>query len=387
MSYPDFLMKTYTLQSNPLERFPAIKKTVASAARRRRTLSFFLGLDVDLSQAALCVIVDGGNPSNFGKRSRVEVLALAAELIKRGHRVSACQEACGFGPYFHRDLLALGVTSYMLAPENLSGRRKTDKMDARKLAQLLHDYVIHGNRESFRPVRDLGEAKRQRRALSRQRGQVQKVRNQLAGHGRSLMHEFGFYEVPPSWWGRRKWPKLRARLIEEDRAWLVDMLDPMRVSILQLHERIRELEKLLAESREAEAARVVPKGFGQRAMDIVEAEVADWSRFANRNQAGSFTGLCSRENSTGARRRQGGIDRQGNHRLRKQLVEGVWRMKKWNPGWRGFAKFPHVFNKSCGLGPATKKKAIVACARLLMIDMWRLNTGQTTLENLGLKAP
>lgn len=378
-------MRNYELKSNTLDRFPAIAKSVAAAARKRIRLKFFLGLDTDHAEAALCVIIDGGNPSDFGKHSREVLLALTKELIDKGHRVSAAQEACGFGPYFHRQLHALGATSYMLAPENLSGRRKTDKRDARKLAQLVHDFEVHGNRESFRPVRDLGEDKRQRRALSRQRDQLLKVRNQLAGNGRGLMLEFGFLEVPAGWWGRRKWPKLQAQIeLREGGKWLIRMLDPLRANVLLLHGRIRELEKLLATSRDAQALRVVPKGMGNRTMDLIETEVGVWTRFHNRNQTGSFTGLCSGERSTGGKRRQGGIDRQGNARIRKQLVEAVWRLKKWNPGWRAFAKFPHIFGQSANIGPAAKKKAVVACARLLMIDLWRLNTGQTSLENLGM---
>lgn len=378
-------MRNYELISNTLDRFPAIAKSVAAAARKKCRLKFFFGLDTDHAEAALCVIIDGGNPSDFGKHSREAILSLAKELIKKGHRVSAVQEACGFGPYFHRQLQALGATSYTVAPENLSGRRKTDKRDACKLAQLVHDFEVHGNRESFRPVRDLGEPKRQRRALSRQRDQLLKARNQLAGNGRGLMLEFGCHEVPAGWWGRRKWPKLRTQIeTREHGRWLAAMLEPLRANILLLHERIRELEKLLADSREAGMLRVVPKGLGDRTMDLVETEIGIWSRFNNRNQAGSYTGLCSGERSTGGKRRQGGIDRQGNARIRKQLVEAVWRLKKWNPGWRAFAKFPHIFGQSANIGPAAKKKAVVACARLLMIDLWRLNTGQTNLENLGM---
>jgi transposase len=385
VGYPSCPMRNYQLKSNTLDRFPAIAKCVAAAAKKKRTLKFFLGLDTDHAEAALSVIVDGGNPSDYDKHSREEILALMEELIKRGHGVSTVQEACGFGPYFHRQMLALGATSYMLAPENLSGKRKTDKRDARKLAQVVHDYEVHGNREGFRVVRDFGERRRQRRALSRQRGQLLKARNQLGGNGRGLMMEFGFCEVPAIWWGRRKWPKLRGQIEQQEGGkWLIGMLEPLRASVLLMHERIRELEKLLASSREPGVSRVVPKGFGDRTMDLVESEVGDWNRFKNRNQVGSYTGLCSGERSTGGKRRQGSIDRQGNAHIRKQLVEAVWRLKKWNPGWRAFAKFPHIFGQCANIGPAAKKKAVVACARMLMIDLWRLNTGQTSLENLGM---
>ena len=68
------------------------------------------------------------------------------------------------------------------------------------------------------------------------------------------------------------------------------------------------------------------------------------------------------------------------------LVEAVWRLHKWNKGWRGFAKFPHVFGAGAKVGGATKKKAVVACARLLGIDLWRIETGRISLEDVGLVA-
>jgi hypothetical protein len=72
--------------------------------------------------------------------------------------------------------------------------------------------------------------------------------------------------------------------------------------------------------------------------------------------------------------------------VNRMLVEAVWRLKKWNPGWRGFAKFATVLGPGVKCGSGQRKKAIVACARLLMIDLWRLKTGRTTLEALGLIA-
>jgi hypothetical protein len=51
-----------------------------------------------------------------------------------------------------------------------------------------------------------------------------KVRSIMEGQGRGLMFDFDFHEVPPGWWGARKWPKLRAKLLEHD-PWLVEMLE------------------------------------------------------------------------------------------------------------------------------------------------------------------
>lgn len=379
-------MINYKLNTNITEAYPAIAKALSRAKREQptRSLSFHIGLDVELRSAAVSILIDGGNAHYFNKRHRTDVVELTRQLTKAGHKVVTAQESCGFGPYFHRDLLEAGATSYLVAPENLCGMRKTDKAEAGKYAQRAFDYEERGNPKALKPILDIGEEKRQYRTVSRHRAQLQKARNQLAGNGRGLMYEFGADEAPPEWWGARKWVKLRAKLVEQN-PWLVEILDPLQEMIQSLHRRIRALEEKLVEAQATEEmAQVLPKGLGEVTAQIIFGEVADWSRFNNRKQAGSFTGLCSGERSSGPGRRQGSIDKRGSRRLRKQLVEAVWRLWSWNKDWHAFKKFPHVFGGKAG--PATRKKAIVACARILMIDLWRLNTSQTTLENLGLVA-
>jgi len=202
----------------------------------------------------------------------------------------------------------------------------------------------------------------------------------LSGNGRGLMHEHGFYDVPEGWWGARKWVKLKAAL-EEHNPWLLKMLEPIQHSIQVIHKLIVQLASEAKENRPKQA---LPKGLGEFASAVIDNEVGDWYRFRTRKQPSSFTGLCPSENSSGPNQRLGSIDRRGNKRIRKQLVEAVWRLHMWNPGWRGFKKFPYVFGKGVKISAAVRKKAVVACARMLMVDLWRLNTGQTTLENLGL---
>jgi len=201
-----------------------------------------------------------------------------------------------------------------------------------------------------------------------------------SGNGRSLMHEYGFYDVPEGWWGARKWLKLKAA-VEQHNPWLVEMLEPIQQSIQILHKRIHNLKVVTIE---AHSDQLLPKGYGDFTSAVIGNEIGDWYRFKNRKQISSYTGLCPCEDSSGPKQRLGAIDRRGNKRIRKQLVEAVWRLSTWNPNWRGFKKFPYVFAEGAKISGAVRKKAVVACARMLMVDLWRLNTGQTTMENLGL---
>ena len=116
------------------------------------------------------------------------------------------------------------------------------------------------------------------------------------------------------------------------------------------------------------------RGLGECARAQMRAEVLDWHRFSNRSQIGSFIGCCPSEYSSAGSRKLGSIDRMGNKRLRCMLVEAVWRLHQWNQGWRGFQKFHHILGPWSQNRSSSKKKAIVACARLLAIDLWRIET-------------
>lgn len=54
------------------------------------------------------------------------------------------------------------------------------------------------------------------------------------------------------------------------------------------------------------------------------AELGDLTRFASPRQLMSYLGLTPSEDSSGERRRHGGITKAGNDHARRALVEGAW---------------------------------------------------------------
>ena len=318
-------MKKYVINTRPLDHFPSISRELKKNGSS--LLSFHFGSDVELKGVALSVMIQGSTPRYLGKYTREAFLQLVKELATLGHSIHCVQEACGFGPYLHRNLLKLGVNSLIIAPKKLDAKRKTDKADANKLAQELWDFEKNGDKTRFKVIYDLTDEQREVRAVSRQVGQLQKNRNMLSGNGRSLMHEHGFYDVPDGWWGARKWVKLKVDL-EKYNPWLIEMLEPIQQSIQGLHKRIHALKVMTVE---AQSDQPLPKGYGDFTAAVVGNEIADWSRFKNRKQVSSYTGLCPSESSSGSNQRFGSIDRRGNKRIRKQLVEAVWRLSTWNP--------------------------------------------------------
>jgi transposase len=272
----------------------------------------------------------------------------------------------------------MGVTNLVVAPQNWDerGQRvKTDGRDARELCQRLERWV-HGNRCVFSLVRVPTPDQEQRRAVCRQRGFVMRARNQAASRGRSLLLTQG-YRVRGRWWGTRSWAQLRPTLPEPLRT----QVGLWQQTALQHETTTRQLQKQI----EALAGQEIPVGIGAMSWVNANSEVLEWNRFRNRRAVGSYTGLCPSEHSSGGHRQQGSINRHGNPRLRHVLIEMAWRLLRLQPNCLLFDHFPQLRDPQTD--KRRRKRLIVAAARRLAIDLWRLNTGQTTTTALRLKMP
>ena len=199
-----------------------------------------------------------------------------------------------------------------------------------------------------------------------------KVDQWLAGVDSSLCLLQGL-RVRGSWWGKRRWPALQSTLPE----WLRDLLADFEAQAQLLHAQIRTTQAKIAAVAKTRHV-VAPYGLGEMTQLMVELETRGLERFNNRREVASYMGLCASEYSTGERRREGSIDKRGNRRARRLLVEAVWRLLHWQP------QYPPLQRLVAAKGQRTRKRAVVAVARRLAIDLWRLKTGRTTPEKVGL---
>jgi transposase len=150
--------------------------------------------------------------------------------------------------------------------------------------------------------------------------------------------------------------------------------------LLALEEKIRGLTVQL----QAAAAAHQPRGFGQLTSVVIDREVGNWDRFNSRRRVGSYTGLCPGEYSSGDTRLQSCVTKHGNPRLRAALVEAAWRLVRFQPNYRPIIKWRKILAKGALATGAARKKAIVAVARQLAVDLWRIRTGRGSAEQLGL---
>ncbi len=336
-----------------------------------------LGIDVHQEFYVVVVQEGGSNPKPAQRLAKGAFLVWAAKL-RRSHpeaAIHAVYEACGFGFGLQRRLSALGIKCYVVCPQKLDerGQRvKTDGRDAKALCLKLDRYV-EGNQDALALVRVPTPEEEQLRAVHRQREQLVRTRKQMEAQGRSLMVNHGVEPIS-KWWKARTFARL------EVPAWLKTLLANTQPLLLALEAQIRALTLQL----EASAAPGQPRGLGALSSVVLDREVGDWHRFKNRRQVGSYTGLCPGEYSSGQTRRQSCVTKHGNPRLRAALVETAWRLVRFQPQYRAVKKWRHLLAKGALATGAARKKAIVAVARQLAIDLWRLRTGQLQPADLGL---
>jgi len=293
--------------------------------------------------------------------------------------VRSCYEAGRDGFWIHRVLLHRGIDNIVVDPASIevsrrSRRAKTDRLDALKLvAQLIRHH--RGERvwsvvrvpdvpdEDARHLhRDLDVLKAERRAHR------MRIQSLLFTHGVDQKVGRRFLEALPrlcQWDGQPLPTSMQARLVREHQR------------LQAVEEQIRELEKerktLLANSqtRPVEQAKLMAQlcGIGTTSSWVFVMEFFGWRQFANRREVAAAAGLTPTPHQSGDTSTNQGISKAGNPRVRTMMVEIAWSWLRHQPD----SKLSKWFWERFGKGSARQRRVgIVALARRLLIDLWRL---------------
>lgn len=344
-----------------------------AASKKYQTIK--LGQDVHADSIMVVRILDHSAPQPAQRFTPAQYLQWVKTQLTLAETVHSCYEAGPFGFLLHRQLTDLGVKNVVVQPVCLDERHthvNHDKSDARELVLRLDRYVA-GNTKALATVRVPTAAEEQKRAQSRQREQLKREVQRLAAQGRSLLLTQGWREKK-GWWEEKRWALLQPKLP----AWLGERLEIFRRVLAVLTVELDALTTTL----EAAAPQVRPKGLGGLTYETIEREVGDWSRFHNRRQVGSYTGLCGGVSGSGNTTHLLSITKHGNVRLRTALIVLAWRLVIWQPGCKLVKKWWPILGHPKAT-KAARKKAIVAVARQMAIDLWRWRTGRVQPADLG----
>jgi transposase len=334
-----------------------------------------LGLDVHADSIVVVRMIENSAPQPAQRFAPADFFKWIQSQLRQAAQVHSCYEAGPFGFVLHRRLIALGVHNVVVQPVCLDEQRKNvnhDKSDALALAQRLDRYVA-GNTKALAVVRVPTPEQEQKRIHSRQREQLKREVLRVGAQGRSLLLSQGYREKK-GWWEPKRWLAIQEQLPR----WLLERLEVFRRVLQTL---VIELEAA-SDAIAALAPAQRPKGLGGLTYEIVQREILDWERFDNRRQIASYTGLCGGISSSGNTHRLLPITKHGNVRLRTALIELAWRLTVWQPQSKLVRKWWPVLGAARATRGA-RKKAIVAMARQLAVDLWRWRTGRQSAEDLG----
>jgi transposase len=96
--------------------------------------------------------------------------------------------------------------------------------------------------------------------------------------------------------------------------------------------------------------------------------LARWLRLRDRRAVARYGGLTGSPDESGKKRREKGLARSGNARVRRGMIQLAWRFLMFQKD-SALARWFYVRTKSA---PQTRKTMIVALARKLLIALWRL---------------
>jgi transposase len=347
-----------------------------------------LGVDTHAGQYTFARMMDHSGIQPTQSLSPLAFLQFLGKQKLLARRVVLVYEAGPYGYWLYRKAMELGVECLVCAPERLSRGRKrvNDKIDARELLSRL-DRHLAGNTSALRLVHPPTLEQEMSRRQARERNTYRKERQRWIGRGRSLLHTLGISR-PGRWWELEHHQALRKALEQQYDQSVVDQafveLDHYLQFIHLAGGRLKEATRQLEEAAKQKQAKR-PKGIGPLSSELLDREVGDWNRFSNRRQVASYTGLCPGEDSSGDSRMSLSIDKHGNPRLRAVLVELAWLLPRYQPDYKRLSRWKWVFDRRAKAPAAMKKKAVVALARQLAVDLWRLRTGRAKPEDLGLR--
>ena len=285
---------------------------------------FYVGIDAHKDALAVAVL-----PEHADDPEAVRTLPNDPTAIRRFFRrlrqrgdASATYEAGCLGFVLYRQLTKLGIDCVVAAPGLIpvrpGDRRKTDRLDAIKLARDLRA-------RELTPVRVPTVETEALRALTRTRDAMRKdvvrMRHRILKF--TLLRGKAFREGQNWTDAHLRWLRQLDLGLDEDRRTLDFLLDELQHRCHSkdlLDERIRrrgQEEDLRQDVRALRAYR----GVGDLTAVSVIAEIGDPRRFRHANQVASYCGLIPSERSSGQQIRKGGITHAGNAYLRRLLVE------------------------------------------------------------------
>lgn len=309
--------------------------------------------------------------------------------------VVSCFEAGRDGFWLHRLLLANDIINYVVEPTSIlvnrrARRAKTDRLDAQGLLRVLA--ARHqGDHHVCSVLRVPTPAEEDAKRPHREREHLVRERVRIENRIEALLVTQGIRKRP----SLRSWDADLAALRTADGRELPPCLraelDRLKRWLALARDLIRELETERASALEdtpedktglkIEALSRI-RGVGDNFAAVLTREVF-YRRVDNRRQLASYVGIAPMPHQSGTMDRDRGIGRAGNPRARTALIQLAWLWLRYQPE----SALARWFRERVGaLAGRTRRIAIVAMARKLLVALWRYVETGVVPEGVAFKA-
>ena len=366
-----------------------MKKTQRTLRREDTTKKEVLHLAFELSQNKWKLGFSDGNRMRFKTIVARNLKQLQEEIekakqrfkLKADVRIMSCYEAGRDGFWLHRHLLSCGIENVVVDSSSIEvdrrkRRAKTDRIDAGKLLAMLIRYH-GGERLSWRVVRVPGVAEEDGRQLHRELEGLKKERTMHRNRMKGLLIQQGIAVKNPS--SKRFLEELESLMTWDGNPLPLDF----KARIVREYERLKEVEGQIYTLRKERQSRLEKaecpsmrkvvqlmslRGVGVQSSWKYVQEFFGWRQFRNGKEVGSLAGLTPTPYDSGGSRREQGISKAGNKRIRTLSVEMSWVWLRFQPQSKLSQWYMERF---AGGGKRMRRIGIVAMARKLLIDLWR----------------
>lgn len=353
--------------------------------------TIYVAIELSASSWLIAIRLPGAEKSRVQRLEGGDATALLALLADVGSRASTklgrsieiacCFEAGRDGFWLQRLLAAHGIAAHVLEPTSIlvnrrARRAKTDRLDAEGMLRVLAAWLA-GDKHVCSMVRVPTPEEEDAKRPHREREHLVQEKLRIENRIEALLFTQGIRGRP----SLRSWERDIAELRTGDGRTLPPMLraelNRLRRRLVMVLDLIREME---AERTEALAAAVASeataqkiealrriRGIGPNFSAVLVYEVL-YRHFENRRQLASYVGIAPMPYQSGGMDHDRHIGRAGNPRARTTLIQLAWLWLRYQPG----SALAEWFRERVGaLQGRTRRIAIVAMARKLLIALWR----------------
>ncbi len=320
------------------------------------------------------------------------------EATKAGRtidRIAVAYEAGRDGFWLARWLRGRGIEAYVIHPTSVAvsrehRRAKTDRLDTELLKRAFLGWLRGEPRHCSMakiPTPEEEDAKRP----NRERENLVSERTRMVNRMKSTLARLGLRGFKPT---------LRKAAERLDRLRTAEGVPLPPNTLAELRRDMARLRFVMDQIREIEAARLIrleqhPElashamvrrlarviGVGIETADMLVHEILS-RNLRDRKAVARYAGLTGSPDESGARRREKGLAKAGNARVRRGMIQLAWRflMFQKNSALAQWYRLQTTDHRG-----TTRKTMIVALARKLLVALWRLVTTGEVPEGVVLR--